>query len=232
MSGPVAADGVDVAPDGGTPIADHEVAWPVSEHRVLGRGRVCNFVEDELCAPGGGERFRRQYETHPGAVGVVALDDRDRVAVVRQYRHPIGMELVELPAGLLDVPGEPGIEAARRELAEEAQLAADHWAVLVDSVPSPGGSEESVRIFLATGLHPADRPEGFVLEDEEAQMTSEFVPLADLTDAVFEGRVQNGHLVAGIMALQVARATGRTLRPADAPWPVRAVHDGQDRVRP
>lgn len=216
---------------GPEPVADTALSWPVRSHAVLGRGRVSTFVEDQLTAPGSDEVFARQYLLHPGAVAVVALDDRDRVAVVRQYRHPVGMQLVELPAGLLDLPGEPAVLAAQRELAEEAALRADRWQVLVDSVPSPGAVEESVRIFLATGLTPTGRPEGFVLEHEEAQMSSDFIGLAELTDAIFAGRVQNGHLIAGILALQVARATGTALRPADADWPIRAIHDGQDRDR-
>ena len=134
------------------------------------------------------------------------------------------MELVEIPAGLLDLDGEEYVVAAQRELAEEAELAADRWEVLVDTCTTPGACEETLRIFLARGLRPADRPEGFVLEGEEAHMTWEFVPRADLVDAVLGGLCQNPSLVAGILALETARLSGRLddLRPADAPWPIRA----------
>ncbi|MGJ6978915.1 NUDIX domain-containing protein [Aestuariimicrobium soli] len=213
------------------PLADRAEAWPVTGHRVLGRGRVCTFVEDELAAPDGGEPFRRQYLTHPGAVGIIAVDDRDRIAVVRQYRHPVGMVLVEPPAGLLDVADEPPLLAAQRELAEEVGLAADTWRVLVDVATSPGGSEESARVFLATDLREAPRPDGFVLADEEAHMTPGWEAFDDVVDGVLAGRLQSPLLVAGVMALAAARATGRELRDADSPWPVRAIHAGQHRER-
>ena len=203
---------------------DQPMAWPVRSREVLGTGFVSSFVDEEVETPSG-ETMRRQYVTHPGAVGVVAWrEDTDDVAVVRQYRHPVRMELVEIPAGLLDLDGEEYVVAALRELAEEADLAADRWEVLVDTCTTPGACEETLRIFLARGLRPADRPEGFVLEGEEAHMTWEFVPRADLVDAVLGGLCQNPSLVAGILALETARLSGRLddLRPADAPWPIRA----------
>ena len=203
---------------------DQPMSWPVRSREVLGTGFVSSFVDEEVETPSG-EIMRRQYVTHPGAVGVVAWrEDTDDVAVVRQYRHPVRMELVEIPAGLLDLDGEEYVVAAQRELAEEAELAADRWEVLVDTCTTPGACEETLRIFLARGLRPADRPEGFVLEGEEAHMTWEFVPRADLVDAVLGGLCQNPSLVAGILALETARLSGRLddLRPADAPWPIRA----------
>jgi ADP-ribose pyrophosphatase len=202
---------------------DQPMAWPVRSREVLGTGFVSSFVDEEVETPSG-ETMRRQYVTHPGAVGVVAWrEETDDVAVVRQYRHPVRMELVEIPAGLLDLDGEEYVVAAQRELAEEAELAADRWDVLVDTCTTPGACEESLRIFLARGLRPADRPEGFVLEGEEAHMTWEFIPRAALVDAVLAGECQNPSLVAGILALETARLSGRLddLRPADAPWPIR-----------
>lgn len=202
---------------------DQPMAWPVRSREVLGTGFVSSFVDEEVETPSG-ETMRRQYVTHPGAVGVVAWrEETDDVAVVRQYRHPVRMELVEIPAGLLDLDGEEYVVAAQRELAEEAELAADRWDVLVDTCTTPGACEESLRIFLARGLRPTGRPEGFVLEGEEAHMTWEFIPRAALVDAVLAGECQNPSLVAGILALETARLSGRLddLRPADAPWPIR-----------
>jgi len=202
---------------------DQPMAWPVRSREVLGTGFVSSFVDEEVETPSG-ETMRRQYVTHPGAVGVVAWrEDTDDIAVVRQYRHPVRMELVEIPAGLLDLDGEEYVVAAQRELAEEAELAADRWDVLVDTCTTPGACEESLRIFLARGLRPTGRPEGFVLEGEEAHMTLEFIPRAALVDAVLAGECQNPSLVAGILALETARLSGRLddLRPADAPWPIR-----------
>lgn len=204
-------------------IADKPVAWDVRSTDVLATGRVSSFVNDHVVTPSG-EVIDRQYVTHPGAVAVVAWDEEaDEVACLRQYRHPVRMELVEIPAGLLDAEGEDFVDAARRELAEEVELAADRWQVLVDMCTTPGACEESLRIYLARGISPASRPAGFELEGEEAHMTWDWVPRAQLTAAVFEGRCQSPTLVAGIMALEAAVLSGRVeqLRAADAPWPIR-----------
>ena len=203
--------------------SDEPMSWPVRSRTVLGEGRISAFVDEELTTPSG-HVITRQYLTHPGAVAVVAWrEDRDDIAVLRQYRHPVRMELVEIPAGLLDLDGEEWVVAAQRELAEEAELQASRWDTLVDMCTTPGACEESLRIFLARDLSPAERPDGFVLEGEEAHMTWDWVPRADLVDAVLAGQCQSPTLVAGVLALEVARAAGRLdgLRPPDAPWPIR-----------
>jgi 8-oxo-dGTP pyrophosphatase MutT (NUDIX family) len=160
----------------------------------------------------------RDVVVHPGAVAVVALDEDGRIVLVRQYRHPIGRFLDELPAGLLDIDGEAPNIAAARELAEEARLAAGEWRTLVDLHTSPGGSDEAVRVFLARGLSPADPAAGFVVEDEELQITIERVDLDEAVRRCLSGDITNGIAVAGIMAAASARDTGAVLRPADAPW--------------
>lgn len=197
--------------------------WPVTDREVLGTGRVSSFVEETISTPSG-EEIVRQYVTHPGAVAIVAWrEDTDDIAVLRQYRHPVGMELVEIPAGLLDVDGEDYLLAAQRELAEEVELAADRWHVLVDIFTTPGACEESLRMYLARDVRPASRPDGFVLEGEEAHMTWEWVPRQDVVDAILAGRAQSPSLVSGVLALEAARLAGRldSLRPADAEWPTR-----------
>lgn len=202
---------------------DNLAAWPVTSHEVLATGAVSSFVEDVVTTPSG-ESMRRQYLTHPGAVAIVAWDEEtDEVAVVRQYRHPVRIEMVEIPAGLLDVDGEDHVAAAARELAEEAELAADDWRVLVDICTSPGGLAENLRVYLARGLHPAARPDGFTLEGEEAHMRHSFVPRAELVDAILEGRCGSPSLAAGLLSLEAARLGGRLerLRPGDAPWAAR-----------
>ncbi len=204
-------------------IEDRRMHWPVRSREVLGTGRVSSFVEETVETPSG-EEMTRQFLTHPGAVAIVPFDeDRDEIVVLRQYRHPVGMELVEIPAGLLDVAGEDWHTAAQRELAEEAELAADRWDLLVDIVTSPGACEESLRVALARDLRATSRPEGFELEGEEAQMRVERVGREALVDAVLAGRCQSPTLVAGVLALETARATGRldALRGVDAPWPIR-----------
>lgn len=154
-------------------------------------------VRDDRVRYGGGE-IRRQYVAHTGAVAILALDDEGRVLLIQQYRHPIRHRDWELPAGLLDVPGEEPLEAARRELAEEADLTAAQWEPLVSSWTTPGGNDELIHIFLATGLSDAETPHA--REDEEADIRVEWVPLADAVDAVLAGRMRNGILSLGVMA--------------------------------
>lgn len=205
-------------------LADAALAWPVVKHTVLGHGVVSDFVNDEVSTPSG-ETMERQYLLHPGAVGIVAWDDEDRIAVVRQYRHPVGFRLTEPPAGLLDHADEDVLAAAQRELAEEAGLAARTWQVLVDTFTSPGANQESLRIYLARDLEPAAVPEGFVADHEEADMDACWARRSDLVDQVLAGRLQNPTMVAGLLALETARLAGRLdeLRPGDAPWPAREV---------
>lgn len=216
----------------GTDVADVCDPWPIIEHSLLATGRVCDFARDRIRMPDGDE-MTREYMIHPGAVGVMALDEWGRVAVVRQYRHPVGFRLIEPPAGLLDHPGEDYFEAAKRELAEEAMLAASEWRLLVDLFTTPGGCEESIRIYLATGLKPVDRPEGFVLEGEEAHMDILWVSVDDLVDAAFAGRIQSPSMLTGALSLKLAHERGLdTLRPADSPWPGREAWEARRLERP
>ena len=96
---------------------------------------------------GEGGVVQREYVQHTGAVGILALDEDGRVLFVEQYRHPVGMTLWELPAGLLDVRGELPLRAAQRELAEEADLRAGRWDLLIDWFNSPGGMTEALRLL-------------------------------------------------------------------------------------
>lgn len=163
---------------------------------------------------------RREYVSHPGAVGILALDELDRALFVRQYRHPVGYELWELPAGLLDVPGEPPVGAAQRELAEEVDLVAGRWDVLVDWFNSPGGMDEAIRVFLARDLSAVAQQDLFVRQHEERDMVAEWVPLDVAREGVLAGRLHNPTAVVGVLAACAARDGGWTsLRPADAPWP-------------
>jgi len=178
-------------------------------------GRVISLRRDTVAMPGGGDSVREVVH-HPGAVAVVALDEDDNVVLLRQYRHPVGTHLWELPAGLRDEDGEPPLETAKRELAEEVQLAAGRWSLLLSVNNSPGFSDELVQVFLAEELSPVDRPDGFVVEHEEADMTIERVPLADAVQRVFDGDIRNSSAVAGILAAAQARTSSPKLRAADS----------------
>ncbi|WP_425560091.1 NUDIX domain-containing protein [Kineococcus glutinatus] len=209
-------------PAGGAELADRRVEREVSRSEVVFTGRVWDVVSEDVVLPGGDgpATVTREFQRHPGAVTVLALDDDERVLFIRQYRHPVRHELWELPAGLLDVEGEDPLAAAQRELAEEADLRADSWAVLADWFNSPGGSDEALRVYVARGLSSVPEGERHVREDEEADMLVVRVPLDEARDAVLAGRVHNPGAVIGVLAAWTARALGwTTLRAADAPWP-------------
>ena len=193
--------------------ASHDYEVVASEEVYT--GRVISLRKDTVAMPGGGTSVREVVH-HPGAVGIVAIDDQDRVVMVRQYRHAIGTHLWELPAGLRDVDGEPPVDTARRELAEETQLSAERWSLLVTQHPSPGFCDELVLLYLAEGLSDAPRPDGFVVEHEELDMTVERVPLAQAVQWVFDGTVRNSLAVIGLLAATQVRATSPRLRPLDA----------------
>jgi 8-oxo-dGDP phosphatase len=202
-------------------LVDAPVSWPVVASRTLGAGTFTSLVQDDITTPDG-QTMSREYLRHPGAVGIIALDEQERVVLVRQYRHPVRHRLIEPPAGLLDVHSEDPWVAARRELAEEVDLAADRWDVLVDVFSTPGIIAETLRIFLARDLTDADAPEGFSREGEEAHMDTVRARLPDLVDAVLAGDLHNPSLVSGVLAAWAARDRGYAgLRPADAPWPTR-----------
>ena len=207
-------------------IADSPEAWPVTASRTSFRGRVWDILTEDVVMPDG-VTTARDFQQHPGAVGVLALDEQRRVLLVRQYRHPVRHRLWELPAGLLDVPGENPLHAAQRELYEEAHAKAGDWRVLIDFYSSPGGSSEALRIFLARDLAEADG-ERFQAEHEELDMEVDRVDLDRLVSLVLAGELHNAALVSSVMAAKVALdsdALGGAgllgLRPADAPWPAR-----------
>ncbi|MDO5684421.1 MAG: NUDIX hydrolase [Propionibacteriaceae bacterium] len=214
-------------------VTDEVVGWPVRSHTLLGGGLVSDFVRDEVETPDGSV-MKRDYLLHPGAVGVIALDEAERVVVVRQLRHPVGFRLIEPPAGLIDAGETSWLAVAQRELAEEVEFAASDWRVLVDYMTSPGCLQETLRVFLARGLSRVGRPEGFVVEHEEADMEVCLVGLDDLVDAIYAGRVQNPTRVVGALSAYAALRSGRvdSLRAADAPWPARSVKEARDeRIR-
>lgn len=180
-------------------------------------GRVIDVRTDQVPTDDG--VATRDVVVHPGAVGIIALDAGDRVALLQQYRHPVGRMLWEPPAGLLDVTDEPPLRAAQRELYEEAHLEAGRWHVLVDVFTSPGMTDEAARVYLARDVRESAR-ERHQGEFEERELPLRWVPLDEAVTAVLDGRVHNALAANGVLAAAAARAAGwSTLRPADAPWP-------------
>jgi ADP-ribose pyrophosphatase len=199
-------------------IEDTPEAWDVVESKERFAGHVIRVVTDTVTMPRD-EVADRDYVVHPGAVAVLALDDQDRVLMIRQYRHPARQLMWELPAGIRDVAGESLVTGAARELAEEAGYRAETWYTLVDLRTSPGMSDERIRIFLARDLTEIpDEDNGFVHRHEEIDMPVEWVPLTDAVERALMGMIHNSAAVAGILAAYAASVEGfQTLRPADAP---------------
>ncbi|EFL27217.1 MutT/NUDIX family protein [Streptomyces himastatinicus ATCC 53653] len=202
-------------------IQDTPEEWRTVATATPFTGNKTSVRTDEVVMPDG-TTVTRDYQVHPGSVAVLALDDTGRVIVLRQYRHPVRHRLWEIPAGLLDIPGENPLRAAQRELYEEAHVKAEDWRVLTDVYTTPGGCDEAVRIFLAREISAADG-ERYEVSEEEADMELARIPLDELVRAVLAGDLHNNCLAVGVLALHAA-LTGdgvEALREADAPWPAR-----------
>ncbi|MFF6930131.1 NUDIX domain-containing protein [Streptomyces californicus] len=202
-------------------IQDTPEEWQVTATVTPFTGNKTSVRTDQVVMPDGSVHGR-DYQVHPGSVAVLALDDEDRVLVLRQYRHPVRHRLWEIPAGLLDIPGENPLHAAQRELYEEAHVKAEDWRVLTDVYTTPGGCDEAVRIFLARDLSEAEG-ERYAVAEEEADMEQARVSLDELVRSVIAGDLHNNCLVVGVLALTAVRAGDGvdSLRPAEAPWPAR-----------
>ncbi len=207
-----------------TPAAE-QVSDAPSPRRLLStekvyEGRIWDVVSDSFQLSETGEALTRDYIDHPGAVAVLPMNEAGQVLLIRQYRHPVGMDLWEIPAGLLDVEGEDFVVGAARELAEEADLSAAEWNVLADFFNSPGSSSEAIRIYLARGLTEVPHHDRHERTDEEAEIEFHWIDLDQAVAAVLAGRLHNPSAVVGILAASAARADDFAgLRPADAPWP-------------
>jgi 8-oxo-dGDP phosphatase len=199
-------------------ISDEAGSWPVRASRVLAKGRIVTVRSDAVELPDG-QLVEREVVEHPGAVAVLALDEQDRVLMIRQYRHPAAAMLWEIPAGLRDVAGEPLLKTAQRELLEEAGCRAASWHVLADYLSSPGITTERLRVFLARDLTmvPAGQDE-YVRQDEEAYLTVAWVPLAEAVQGARAGDLHNGVAIVGILSAYAARESGfRALRQPGEP---------------
>lgn len=190
---------------------DTPESWPVASSQDLHRdGWVVALRADRINRPGreDEEPFRRLVVEHPGAAVVLALDEDERALVITQYRHPAKRRFVELPAGLIDYPGEDPLDVAVRELREEVAYEAAEWTPMLSTYASPGISEEIHHIFLARGLSQSDR-DGFELEHEEAEMSIHWVPFDDLLEAVLSGRAADSPVVQAVLAYAALKSRGR-----------------------
>jgi len=200
--------------------------FAVRSSKDLHVGRVLALRADEVEMPGG-QLATREVTEHLGAVAIAAMDPDGRLMMIYQYRHPVGRRLWELPAGLLDAPGEDPLAAAQRELTEEAGLTATDWTVLVDVAPSPGFSDESVRVFLARGVTEVGRPSTDA-DDEEADLQARWVSLPVAVRMVLDGKIVNGITATAVLAAHAL--AGGAGRPVDAPWPDRPTRFAERRA--
>jgi ADP-ribose pyrophosphatase len=193
----------------GFPLQDEPLSWPVVESTYLHKDDwVVAFRSDTIHRPQHPEdTFRRLVVEDPGAVVILAIDEHERVVLIHQYRHPVRMRLVELPAGKLDVVGEDPVVAAKRELREEVGLQAREWIHLLTTYASPGITSETHALYLARGLEEIDRD--YHLHHEEAEMAVSRVPLAELVEAVLDGTVADAPLATAVLAYEALRARGR-----------------------
>ena len=141
-----------------------------------------------------GNVARREVVEHYGAVAVLAIDDDNNVVLVYQYRHPLGRRLWELPAGLLDLGGEAAAHHRRARTQGRGRAGRDGLAGAGRSRLAPGFSDESVRVYLATGLTDVGRPDA---HDEEADLTLRWFPLDEAVRMVLDGEIVNAIAVAG-----------------------------------
>jgi 8-oxo-dGTP pyrophosphatase MutT (NUDIX family) len=181
-------------------LTDEPSVVPVHSSKVLHEGKIWDVVLEEF--EYGGAVLAREFVDHPGAVAVLAMDDEQRVLLIRQYRHPIRMRDWELPAGLLDLEGEDPLEAAKRELAEEVDLEADDWSDLAEFYTSPGGSNELLRVYLARGLRATP---AFARFAEEEHIELRWVALDEAVEAVLGGRLRNSILTIAVLTAHARR---------------------------
>ncbi|MBE1514069.1 NUDIX domain-containing protein [Nesterenkonia halotolerans] len=200
------------------PVHDAPAHHPILESKTLQTTPIYDLVEETFRFGEAKETLTRAFLMHLSAVAVIAVDEQDRVLLIRQYRHPLRQNMWEVPAGLLDTEGESMLDAAARELHEEADISAETWHTLADFTTTPGASNEAIRIYLAEGISATPEEDQHEREGEEAEIVKTWLPLAEAVRAVLAGQIHNPSAVTGILALHALRTGAGELRDARAPW--------------
>ncbi|MFT4245319.1 MAG: NUDIX hydrolase [Micrococcaceae bacterium] len=205
-------------------LEDTPVKKEITKSKEIHKGFVWDVVSETFTMEPDSEELSRDFVKHPGAVAVMVLNEDNEVFLVKQYRHPVKTKEWEIPAGLLDINGEDYLEAAKRELYEEADLQAKHWKVLVDYFTTPGGNNEAIRIYLAQGISEIPKVKRFQRFHEEADMEFGWFKVEEVVAALFDNRVHNPNLSLGIMTLQhvIANDLFDELREPNSPFTIHA----------
>ena len=180
---------------------DQSVEIASIKKTLLHKGMVWDLVSETF--EFNGVELTREYVDHTGAVAVLAFNEKEELLLMKQYRRPVGKFLMELPAGLLDVPGESLLDCAKRELAEEAGLDAASWAELISFHTTPGGNNEAITVFVAKELSKTSLV--FEATGEEVDMPQSWVPIKDAVKLVLTGQIMSPSAVVGIMAYQLSK---------------------------
>ena len=167
----------------------------ILESQLVYTGKITSIRRDELTR-GDGKTFVRETAVASDAVGIVAMDDKGRILLIRQYRHPMGRPVWEIPTGRMDVEGEKPEETALRELREEADTEASSVELLTLFLNSAGWTTEKTYVYLAKDL--MDVPE-FQRENEEADIEKKWLSLNEAVELVKSGEIDDAKTVIGIL---------------------------------
>jgi ADP-ribose pyrophosphatase len=161
--------------------------------------RLFSVTEDEAVDPKTGFTIHRSVVRHAGSAVMMAVDDKKRILLVRQYRLPAEKYLWELPAGKVD-PGETPLQAARRELAEETGYKARKWTRLASYFASPGFVQERMTIYLATGL-----TAGRATPMDDEQIEARWFTRKELSALIAAGKIEDGKTMVGFLRWKTSR---------------------------
>ncbi|MFM6967252.1 MAG: NUDIX domain-containing protein [Rhodoluna sp.] len=175
---------------------DRPSSLAISKSEVVFAGKIWDIKRESFDY--NGTELVREFVAHPGAVAILALNEANQVLLINQYRHPVREYLWEIPAGLLDIPGESKLEAAKRELLEETGYIADSWDELIEFHTTPGGNNETIAIFLARDLR--HQGHDLDLEGEETDMEVAWIPLSEALQSVLASEMRSPSAAVGIMA--------------------------------
>lgn len=163
--------------------------------RTLYHGKVIDLGLEQVALPDG-RHCELEIIRHPGGAVALALDERQRVCLLRQYRHAAGGWLWELPGGRLE-PGETALLSASRELREEAGVTASHWQPLIECYSTPGFCDERLTLFLAEGVR-----QGVSATEQDEVLEVHWLPLAEALQMIRVGLIKDAKTIIGLYRLQ------------------------------